>query len=262
VNPRLNDLNFNTFLVEANLQPYVQSYWQVQKKLTSMSNFNIAPDGAMGIIINLGDQITIKTQKKNYILKNKGIILLGVFTYCVNMALTNNCHLVGIRFNPAGASAFFRDSSARLYQNNILLDEVELYEKLSLQSVDIADVFNEYLHNKMNIDNHILNLLSLLKYIDNKKGLVDIYHLASVLSMSRRNFDRTFKKYVGLSPKIYIRIIKIKYTRNQLRTFMFTNLTEVGYDNGYFDQAHFIREFKTFMSQVPKDYVKEKKALS
>jgi AraC-like DNA-binding protein len=262
MNDKLNNLNFSIFNVNNNLKLFVQSYWQVKSILEKPLSHLIAPDGAMGLIINLGNSITIITENKKYNLQYGEIILLGIHDHSVVMILQKNCHLLGIRFNPAGAFSFFENYYANLYQNNILIKDIKLFKELEKNPSNVETIFNMYLTSKFVKDSKLEIFIQILKNIEEEKGNVDIEKLSNILDISRRSFDRLFKKYIGTSLNIYSRIIKIKYTRENLRNMNFESLTQVGYDNGYFDQSHFIKEFKTFMQKSPKQYVKEKKTLS
>ena len=101
MNDKLTKLNLKLFNVDKKLQPFVQCYWQVKSILENSTNYHIAPDGAMGLIINLGDSIKIKTEKDNYTLKYGQILLLGIHEHSVSMVIQDNCYLLGIRFMAA-----------------------------------------------------------------------------------------------------------------------------------------------------------------
>jgi len=262
MNDKLKNINFSILDVDKKLNLLVQSYWQVKSTLIKPADFLVAPDGAMGLIINLGDSIKINTDNKNYTLDYGEIILLGIHDHSISMILQDNCHLLGIRFNPAGAYCFYKNYYGNLYQNNIFIKDKMLFIELEKNLVDVKNIFNTYLLNLYTEDVKLESFIEVLKSIEEKKGNISIEELAGILDISRRSLDRLFKKYIGTSANIYMRIIKIKYTREELRNVKFETLTSVGYNNGYFDQSHFIKEFKTFMQKSPKEYIKEKKILS
>jgi AraC-like DNA-binding protein len=261
MNNKLKDLNLTMFKANNNLDLYIQSYWQAKNILPKPTCYPIAPDGAMGLVINLGDSVEMITEKKVYNLNQGEVILLGVYTHAISILLQKNCHLIGIRFNPAGAFCFFKEYYSVLLHNNIFIKHSSLYNDLKNNLTNISDILDIYLTNLFIPDIKIVSFINILKEVEYKKGIVTIDELTYTLNISRRSLDRLFKKYTAISANIYIRIIKIKYVREQLRTFKFETLTSVGYNNGYFDQSHFIKEFKTFMFKSPKNYIKEKKNL-
>jgi AraC-like DNA-binding protein len=76
------------------------------------------------------------------------------------------------------------------------------------------------------------------------------------LDINERTFQRTFKKYVGITANQYRRICQFQVSFDQLRGKEFTKLTDVAYDNGFADQSHFIRSFKEFTQTTPNDYLR------
>ena len=76
------------------------------------------------------------------------------------------------------------------------------------------------------------------------------------LNLSERSLERLFKQHIGISPKLYARINRFQSTLDDLRQTKFDRLTEVAYENDYFDQSHFIREFKEFLGTSPKHFMR------
>ncbi len=86
-------------------------------------------------------------------------------------------------------------------------------------------------------------------------GSMKVAELARQFNMSKRNFERKFKKHVGLSPKSFSNIIRIEKCRSLIKSLNFNNLTEVSYMCNFYDQAHCVREFKSFVEETPKQYL-------
>ena len=80
-------------------------------------------------------------------------------------------------------------------------------------------------------------------------------HLLQELNLTERTFQRIFKKYVGITANEYRRICQFQMAFFQLKSGQFDKLTDVAYDNGYFDQSHYIRSFKEFTATTPNDYL-------
>ncbi len=99
-------------------------------------------------------------------------------------------------------------------------------------------------------------IIATAKHIVDNRGLVDINRLVEDNFLSQRHFERKFKALTGFSPKLFSRIVRFEnslsaYTTNKL------SLTEVAYACGYYDQSHFIKDFREFSGQHPKAYFNE-----
>ena len=57
-------------------------------------------------------------------------------------------------------------------------------------------------------------------------------------------------------------IVRIEKARSLIRSLNFNSLTDVGCELDYYDQAHFIRQFKSLVKETPSQYFKEKKQMS
>jgi AraC-like DNA-binding protein len=96
-----------------------------------------------------------------------------------------------------------------------------------------------------------------VKEIIQANGNISIKKLLSDVSLSQRQFERTFKEQVGFSAKLFARIIRFNslITKSDWKE---KSLTEIALDFGYYDQSHFIHEFKEFSGVNPKTYFSEK----
>lgn len=81
----------------------------------------------------------------------------------------------------------------------------------------------------------------------------DVAKLASKYCLSVRQFERHFKELSGFSPKLYSRITRFGNAMNQYG-FRGKTLTDIAYECGYYDQSHFIHDFKEFSGYHPGAY--------
>ena len=75
----------------------------------------------------------------------------------------------------------------------------------------------------------------------------------------RRQLERNFTKQIGLSPKQLSKVIRLQATLQMLLNKTTGTLTDLAYENEYYDQAHFIRDFKEFTGITPKDFMTDDK---
>jgi AraC-like DNA-binding protein len=78
----------------------------------------------------------------------------------------------------------------------------------------------------------------------------DIQDVAFRYGISSRYLQKLFLQYTGLSPKLYYKINRFQ------KSLILTNnkeesLTSIAYQSGYFDQSHFVRDFKFFTGLAP-----------
>lgn len=84
-------------------------------------------------------------------------------------------------------------------------------------------------------------------------GIVDVKQTASQSFLSQRQFERNFKELIGFSPKTFARLVRFKSLASNYRKGD-KSLTQVACDFGYYDQSHFIQEFKSFSGYNPNTY--------
>ncbi|MFM9945949.1 MAG: helix-turn-helix domain-containing protein, partial [Bacteroidia bacterium] len=83
-------------------------------------------------------------------------------------------------------------------------------------------------------------------------GQITTDELSNQLDIHRRQLERKFSSIIGLSPKQLSKIIRIQSTLKMMANNQFTSLTSVAYEGNYYDQAHFIKDFKEFTGMSPK----------
>jgi transcriptional regulator GlxA family with amidase domain len=85
-------------------------------------------------------------------------------------------------------------------------------------------------------------------------GQLSIDELSRQTKTNRRQLVRKFSSAIGLSPKQLSKTIRLQATLKTLLTRKVTNLTDLAYESDYYDQAHFIKDFKEFTGLTPKEF--------
>ncbi|SDJ00196.1 Helix-turn-helix domain-containing protein [Pedobacter sp. ok626] len=97
-----------------------------------------------------------------------------------------------------------------------------------------------------------LPIVDCLKQVQLSGGLIPVGKLVSNTGLSQRHLSRKFHEHVGLSPKEYLRVSRFIRSLNHLKRYPALSLTEVAYKSGYYDQAHFIRDYKDYTGATPR----------
>jgi AraC-like DNA-binding protein len=87
-------------------------------------------------------------------------------------------------------------------------------------------------------------------------GHVAIGSLSTELGWSRRRFAARFKEDVGLAPKVFARVLRFNHAVQTLKARDSRRLSDVALDCGYYDQAHFDRDFRAFAGVTPTELVR------
>ena len=117
----------------------------------------------------------------------------------------------------------------------------------------LADYFNELLKNaSINPDYRIKLAINLILKTN---GAIRIKEVRDKLCVTERTLERHFLKEIGVTAKQFAKIIQFRSAMKQMTETDYVNLTEIGYDNRFADQSHFIRSFKRYTGKTPKEFL-------
>ena len=172
-------------------------------------------------------------------------------------------HLLGVSFYSHAIPYLFNIPSTELNNEYLSLDTFLGQDaRILTETIAVAAtteqrvrILSEYFINSLKKrkfeDGLILNAI---EYIRKRNGDVKITEIASDFGLSQKQFNRRFKVFTGFSPKLYSRIIRFESVIKSHSNAQ--NLTDLAHLNNYYDQAHFIHEFKSFVGFTPKDFWK------
>ncbi len=144
----------------------------------------------------------------------------------------------------------------------------ELVDLVSLLGQDGKDITQQMLEAKNNAERLVFinrfleiriqefkrpEIVHAVQDIYMKKGMVNVNSIANQASFSQRQFERNFKDQTGFTPKTFSRIVRFKSLVNTHKKGNST-LTQAAYEYGYYDQAHFIQDFRQFSGYNPHTY--------
>ena len=166
-------------------------------------------------------------------------------------------------FKEGGAAAFFKEPLHELGSITVSLDYLIQQSKVRTLEEELAAAENTHQRIEM-IERFFLSELKntqpdlliceAIQQIRLSKGDIKIKKLLSGLPISRDPFEKRFRKITGTSPKHFAAIVRLK---NLIENYSgAVSLTEAAYSAGYYDQAHFIKDFRSFTGQTPLDFFK------
>jgi AraC-like DNA-binding protein len=104
-------------------------------------------------------------------------------------------------------------------------------------------------------DEHVPLLTMIVDAVASDRAIVRVEQLVAQFGLSKRALQRLFHEYVGVTPKWVIQRYRLFEAAEQLAAGN-TNGARVAHELGYFDQAHFIRDFKALVGRSPLEFAR------
>jgi methylphosphotriester-DNA--protein-cysteine methyltransferase len=104
-----------------------------------------------------------------------------------------------------------------------------------------------------NLNPPIIN--AAVRLIQQQRGNISVDDLSRELGVNYKYLERQFLRIIGLTPKSYSRIARFQNVMQALRYAAFHAWPSLALDCGYYDQAHFIKEFKAFTGATPSEFI-------
>lgn len=120
----------------------------------------------------------------------------------------------------------------------------------------VAQLLQEHTLNFLQAVKPIKQLEEILKIIYKYHGNIVIDELKQSIGWSDRHIRRQFKKIIGLNPKQYCKIIQFNAVFEAIKTDNEKMIYDLALENGYYDHAHFINDFKTHLGKSPRNFLK------
>jgi AraC-like DNA-binding protein len=256
-------MDYQTYLPQDELTAFVKCYWTLSAAaMAKEERQRIVPDGCMEMIFHAGDLYRQYLPDQTVITQPKCFVF-GQITQPLEIAATGETNIFAVRFHPEGCLPFINIPIREMDNKAVALDylfgeqgktlgervcaaknvteQINLVENFLLQHIKNPEISDRIA---------ALSVQTLLEL----KGQLSVDELADQVQVHRRQLERKFATIIGLSPKQLAKIIRLQATLKMMNERKFEHLTELAYENGYFDQAHFIKDFKEFTGVTPGEF--------
>ena len=265
-------MRYKKFFPCSILSPFVECYfiWDSEGSVETTMVIESPPNGFCSIVFNYADPYYLQNKKYERLAVPMQFIS-GQSIYSYKLFLEGEIGVAGIVFKPAALATIFhlpiyeyteeridlykvfKKSIVDKYANEIKISseeqKVHLLEEFLMQQYRIQKPEPDYIDQAAN-------------FIVEHNGLLQVSDLLKDSCMSRRSFERKFFQKVGLSPKYYARVRRIGYLLSFVAGKRTADWPKILSECEFYDQAHFIKDFKEFTGRSPQQYLKQNTELA
>lgn len=247
------------------LDAAIAALWYFRSAPRPFSLERVLPRGAAQLVINLAqDQTrTYDADRGGACLTAPGAVLTGPGTRFQIIDTDEQEHVVGVSFRPGGTRPFFPLPAHELTGPDVPLDclwSAADVARLRDQLLAAAspDAALDALHAALVAAWRELPLHRAvgpaLAVFHRARGAMRVGDVADLVGLSVRRFIEAFENDIGLTPKQYCRVRRFQQAVAAAHAAGRVDWAGVALACGYFDQAHFIRDFRAFSGLTPVAY--------
>jgi AraC-like DNA-binding protein len=250
------------------LEEHIKCFWVLEKEYNSSNQCELVyPDSYFELIFSYS--ASYKLLNPHGMQPLSSVFLIGLLQKPLSLYCDGVARILCVRFYPWGAHTFLphyvkaSNDSAR----SIDFPHNRMIQKLS-NSVEASDYDTAIRNLQQGLLEFSLETIydrqlvrNASEYLFQKKGQCRIEEVAELCHRSLRQVQRRFNDEYGVTMKSMAQNFRFDEIKKHLTKNPDSDLTEVAYEYGFFDQAHFIKEFKRFSGKTPTDFCKEIKAI-
>lgn len=246
------------------LNEFVEYIWLIEGGQARRFE-KILPSGTIELVVNLKhNEIHIHDplQPERY-QRLSGAVFSGTYTRSFICNARQHEAIMGVHFKPGGAFPFLSADASELTNAHGNLTDLwgssglELRERLCTAATPqqrfriMEAALRTRLRNHTSSQLQISNALKLIAVVDTRAAVRDV---SRELGFSQRRFIQIFSSFVGLTPKVFSRILRFQRARVLTDKSEILNWADLAVTCGYFDQSHLIKDFKEFSGATPTIY--------
>lgn len=253
--------SFRRYLPHPALRPYIDYYYifHVPGDLSAELPQTLVPLNHPLLHFSIGTNFKISDLRDHFLPVPKTIIS-GFQTESTKLVPSPGMITIGIFFRPQGMKELLNipmDSlTNRAFDARDILGNSVWYVYESLVEETIVSnkikIIDSYLLTFLDDQQINDNLIShILFTMYDQRGLSSIQDLSKQFQISRQHLYRLFNKSLGLSPKVFGRLLRFHHLLNLIKTQPQSTWQDILFNSGFYDQAHMIKEFTSIMGHSP-----------
>jgi AraC-like DNA-binding protein len=253
-------MSLRYYVPQSSLYPHVRSFAILEEPAAVFNKRIILPDSYPALMINLGAPLLWELDSGRQV-ELPPAFLVGIQTRVLKMKATGPCYTLGLNLSAWG-TRFLLDEHTSLTEAPIIpLDQswrdlARLLERTSeqrgdLEALAVLQQFVADRYQRAHIDVTIVR--AVVERLAATNGACTLDDLAAHCALSPSQLARYSRYFTGQTPKALSRIIRFDAICAALLKSPANRLTDLAYQYGYVDQAHFVHEFKAFAACTPRE---------
>lgn len=233
------------------LADYVERYWAVHWDLTGRAGYSVEliphPCVNLTVMPGLGAQVHgVGTRKSVHPLSGTGFVF-------------------GAKFRPGGFGAFRSVRTAVLADRSVPMrdyfgpaaeDDLAAAVLAATDDADRIRIFDAFLRERLpaTVDHNYALVLRIIATMLDDRSITRVDQVAARFAVSVRTLQRSFNRYVGVGPKWVIRRYRLHDGAERIARGEVSDPAALARQLGWFDQAHFTRDFTAIIGMPPLEY--------
>lgn len=250
-------MKFDKHFPTERLKPYIKYFVVSENELEN--EYTVFPSS--GLVIGFQYKGQLATVKDN---TESTLTSAGITGITDGYKIFKNSADIGtilVYFTEIGFTHFASHPANELFNLSLSLDDIfdknevtEVEEKLAIATTDKQriKIVDQFLVSQLKDIETDKLILEAVKLIYQSNGNIRIKELNDRLFISQSPFEKRFRKVVGTTAKKFASIVRFNAVLENLNDTK--SLTEICYENNFFDQAHFIKDFKKFTGDTPENF--------
>ncbi|WP_350288685.1 AraC family transcriptional regulator [uncultured Croceitalea sp.] len=248
------------------LQDYIESIFYYKGYIPEHSIERVVPTGHIFIIFEL-DGFERHTYDSKTLAPNgnfKNVWISGMHKNFLSISAHQDSEMLVVQFKPSGSYPFLHVPIHQL--NNTVVGAKTLFGDSILQLREQVLEKNETVEKFRLIENWLVDRLDYDKVPDSSliailkqlciKSIAEGKSVLGTYPKTQKHLISQFKKYFGLTPKVFHRIFRFNEILKQIHNKEQLLWSQIAHEFGYSDQSHFIKEFKEFSGFNPEEFIK------
>lgn len=261
-------IQFTEYHPPSDLLSIVDAFWEGDFNTPGHDRLSrlVAPNGFVELIVHLTD-FHCRLPGDSLWTPSPPFTVIGLHTEPYEVRFDERVRVFGIRLKPEGVRRLFGVPAAELTGR---YEDLESVTGMALRDMcarirDAADGLGRRIQAQESLRSRLAKSDPTPTYVDRAASIIRspgrfdrIESLPDKVHISLRQLERSFKESIGMTPKRYMRLARLNEVHRRLERGGALRLTDVAYECGYADQAHFIRDFRRFMGTSPSVFQRER----